>query len=137
MKILLVRTALFIGAAGLLIDVLWKPFHPSYGSPMILADFVLCLGIQTSVPVLGWIAGRLLSVSRVTDVGLSFVWTCAATLVLVRIADSLHNSTIYQPPKPWDFLFRESGIISYIFLIPILGVLAGLITLFTRKLSAR
>jgi hypothetical protein len=104
---------------------------------MRLGDFIVCIAIQTCVPLLAWIALHSRPVSRGMQATVAFLWTWLVSFLLVLLADKLHDSSVYQPVRPWDYLFYEGGIIVYLELItPIFGLIAGALTFipFARKL---
>jgi hypothetical protein len=100
---------------------------------MRASDFMICVAIQTLVPVLAWIVGSVFSASRSTQVASSFLWTGLGTFALIRIADHLQDSSVYQPPRPWDHIMQEGGIIACTVLVPVFACIAFGVTLYPLK----
>ncbi len=134
MKSTILRSLSFAVLTAFIYWLLWNPFHKSYHRPMRIDDFLICVAIQTCVPLLAWIALAALHSSRGTQVVVTLFWTWTATAALILCADRFHNSAVYQQPRPWDYLFSEGGIIAYLgLLVPILGLVAAGLTFLPRR----
>jgi hypothetical protein len=131
LRAIIARTLIFAAVSALLLLAFCSPWHSGnidrFITPM---DFLLCVATQTSVPLMGWIASEVFSGSKTTRTVLAFLWTCVGTYGLVLLSDRFHDSSVYHPPKPWDPVFNEGGIIFYLVLIPLLSLIAGLISYF-------
>jgi hypothetical protein len=130
MKAILLRTALFAAIIACAYAWLWTPFRSDSHSPMRLSDFILCVAIQTCVPLVVWIVFSMRPTGRVMQACVTLMWTWLASSALVLAAGMFHDSSIYPPPRPWDHLLREGGIMIYLPLIaPVFGIMAAALTL--------
>ncbi len=135
-RALLLRTVSFAAIIACSYAWLWTPFRLGYSSPMRLQDFILCVVIQTSVPLFVWILLCVRPTSRGMQVAVTLLWTWLASSSLVLLAGMFHDSSVYQTSRPWDYLLREGGIMIYLPLVaPIFSVIAAALTLipFARK----
>lgn len=123
MKAILLRTALFAAIVASANALLWtRPIHTE--------DFILCVAIQTCIPLLAWVSLRTPRVGRGMQTVVTLFWTWLASSFLVALADKFHDSSVYQPPRPWDHLFYEGGILAYLGLvIPIFSIIAMALTI--------
>ena len=129
MKVLLLRIGLFAAIIACACGLLWTPFGADKQLPMRFDDFILCVAIQTCVPLIVWIVLCMRPTSLGIQAGVTLLWTWLVSLSLVLVAERFHDSSVYQPPRPWDYLFREGGIIIYpMLMVPIFSVIAAALT---------
>ena len=122
MKSILLRTCLFAAIIACAYALL--------STHSRLEDLVLCMAIQTCVPLFVWFAVLIRPIGRGMQVVVALFWTWLASSSLVLLADRFHDSSVYQPPRPWDRLFQEGGIIIYLgLMVPIFSVIAAGLTL--------
>jgi hypothetical protein len=138
MKAILLRTCLFAAVIACAYALLWTPFRPGYSSPMRPSEFILCVAIQACVPLFVWIVFSVRPTTRALQACVTLLWTWLASSALVLLAESLHDSSVYQPSRPWDYLLREGGIMIYLPLIaPAFSIIAAALTLIPVSPKAR
>ena len=125
MKAVLLRIGIFAAIVACAYALLWTPFRAGYGPPVRLGDFILCVAIQTFVPLLVWIAVPMRRVGRGMQTVIAMFWTWLASSALVLLAERFQDSSY-----PWDYLFYEGGMMVYLpLVVPVFAIIAAALTI--------